>query len=98
MEEKENIPPKQSASMPQPPPPPPPPPSPSPVSGWEHPFSKMKTGPKPYMQMSEVSLLEWQMVKTADECIKWHLKWTPWFSPQMIEALVKYGYNAPHTK
>lgn len=66
--------------------------------GFVHPFAKMKTGPKPYMHMSEQSLIEWKLVHTADDCIKWHLKWTPWFSPQMIEALVKYGYNAAHTE
>ena len=68
------------------------------AQGWEHPFAKMKIGPKPYMSMPEQSMIEWKLVKSSDDCIKWHLKWTPWFSPQMIEALVKYGYNAPHTE
>ena len=71
---------------------------PSSFAEYIHPFAKTKVGPKPYMHMSEQSLLEWRLVTSAADCIKWHLKWTPWFSPQMIEALVKYGYNAPHTE
>ena len=62
------------------------------------PFSKMKAGPKPYMAMSEASTVEWSLVRNADDAIKWHLKWTPWFSPQMITGLVKYGYEAHMAK
>jgi hypothetical protein len=65
-------------------------------TGYEnafHPFSQIKTGPKPYKQISESAQVEWDYAASDSDKVKWHLKWTPWFSPQMIEGIVKYGYK-----
>jgi hypothetical protein len=48
----------------------------------------------PCNPVPEKADLEWTMVHSREDAIKWHLKWTPWFSPKMIEALVDYGYKA----
>lgn len=35
---------------------------------------------------------EWKFVHSAEDAKKWHLKWTPWFTPDMIDGLIKYAY------
>lgn len=35
---------------------------------------------------------EWETVHTYEEAMKWHLKWTPWFTKDMIEGILKYAY------
>ena len=56
-----------------------------------NPFSRIKkTGPT--TAIPEKAAAEWSLVKTADDAKKWHLQWTPWFTPEMIDGIVKFGY------
>ena len=56
-------------------------------------FKKMKTALTPLGHPPSRAVLEWETaVHTYEDAVKWHLKWTPWFNKDMIEAVVKYGY------
>lgn len=35
---------------------------------------------------------EWECVHSYEDAMKWHLKWTPWFTKDMIEGILKYAY------
>lgn len=37
---------------------------------------------------------EWECVHSYEDALKWHLKWTPWFTKSMIEGILKYAYPA----
>jgi hypothetical protein len=41
-----------------------------------------------------LALSEWSKVHSADDVKAWHQKWTPWFSAETIEGLIKYAYPA----
>ena len=39
------------------------------------------------------AMAEWGCVHSADDARKWHTKWTPWFTAEQIEGIVKYAYE-----
>ena len=47
----------------------------------------------PCNDVPDKAQLEWDLVKSAEDAKKWHAKWTPWFTKDMIEGIVKYGYT-----
>lgn len=67
-----------------------------------NPFSRIKkTNTPTSTDPPEKAAMEWKTsVKNRESAIAWHLKWTPWFSPQMIEGIVDHGYKMglPHQK
>jgi hypothetical protein len=36
---------------------------------------------------------EWEFCHTREEAIKWHLKWTPWWTKDMVEGIVDKAYS-----
>lgn len=64
-------------------------------SKLDNPFGRIKPSTVPTSsEPCEKATLEWKTnVKDRASAIEWHLKWTPWFSPQMIEGIVDFGYK-----
>jgi hypothetical protein len=62
------------------------------------PLSSVKTRPSPCKVLPAIASLEWEMVHSREDAIRWHMKWTPWFSPEMIGGLVDYGYAEAEKK
>lgn len=59
-------------------------------------FGKAKRENGPCTKVPSRAELEWNVaVHTYEDAVKWHLKWTPWFNKDMIEAIVKYAYFPP---
>jgi hypothetical protein len=57
----------------------------------DNPFSRIaKVGPTTCIP--EKAQAEWNLVKNESDAKNWHLKWTPWFTPTMIDGIVKFGY------
>lgn len=42
--------------------------------------------------LPELGQAEWECCHTREEAIKWHLKWTPWWTKDMIEGIVDKAY------
>ena len=57
-----------------------------------HPFSKITKSSQAASPPCRTAREEWQLVHTYEDALKWHLKWTPWFTKDMIEGMLKYAY------
>ena len=58
------------------------------------PFAKITKTSQAANPPSRTAREEWTLVHTYEEALKWHLKWTPWFTKDMIEGILKYAYPA----
>lgn len=64
-----------------------------------HPFSTIHSHiPACCKCMSPLAEAEWKIVKTPAEAKIWHLKWTPWLTPECIDGILKFHYLPILTK
>lgn len=50
--------------------------------------SSFKKGP--CQDVPSLAVIEWENnVKSPEKAMEWHLKWTPWFTPDIIKGLIK---------
>lgn len=57
-----------------------------------HPFSKITRVSLAANAPTRNAREEWSLVHSYEEALKWHIKWTPWFTKDMIEGMLKYAY------
>lgn len=57
-----------------------------------HPFSRISKTSSASECPPRTAREEWSTVHTYEDALKWHIKWTPWFTKDMIEGILKYAY------
>lgn len=63
-----------------------------------HPFANISKISKAANPPPRVAREEWEYVHTYEDAMKWHLKWTPWFTKDMLEGILKYAYPSEMLK
>lgn len=59
-----------------------------------HPFSRISKTSSASECPPRSAREEWSTVHSYEDALKWHIKWTPWFTKDMIEGILKYAYPA----
>lgn len=57
-----------------------------------HPFTRITKSSLAGSPPTRAAREEWSLVHSYEDALKWHIKWTPWFTKDMIEGMLKYAY------